>query len=37
VIPATRHPAHARENTRAADGASFSPDQRALVERIAVG
>jgi aryl-alcohol dehydrogenase-like predicted oxidoreductase len=35
VIPATSRPARARENARAADGAPFTPAQRALVELLA--
>jgi diketogulonate reductase-like aldo/keto reductase len=36
VIPATRRPEHARENTRAAEGRPFSAEQRAVVERMAL-
>jgi diketogulonate reductase-like aldo/keto reductase len=35
VIPATARPERAAENARAGDGAPFSDDQRALVERLA--
>ncbi|MFL5927204.1 MAG: aldo/keto reductase [Gaiellaceae bacterium] len=35
VIPATSRPERAVENARAGDGAPFTPDQRALVERLA--
>jgi diketogulonate reductase-like aldo/keto reductase len=36
VIPATSKPERARENARAGDGRAFAPEQRTLVERIAV-
>lgn len=35
AIPATRNPAHARMNMRAALGPAFTPEQRRLVERLA--
>jgi diketogulonate reductase-like aldo/keto reductase len=35
VIPATSRPERARENARAGDGTLFTPEQRALVERLA--
>lgn len=35
VIPATSRPDRARDNARAGDGAPFTPEQRALVERLA--
>jgi diketogulonate reductase-like aldo/keto reductase len=35
VIPATSKPERAAENARAGDGAPFSSEQRALVERLA--
>jgi aryl-alcohol dehydrogenase-like predicted oxidoreductase len=35
AIPATRDPAHARENTAAGSPPWFGPDERALVERLA--
>ena len=35
VIPATSKAARATENARAGDGAPFTPEQRALVERLA--
>jgi diketogulonate reductase-like aldo/keto reductase len=35
VIPATSKPERAAENARAGDGAPFSPEQRALVEKLA--
>ena len=35
VIPATSRPERAAENARAGDGAPFSGEQRALVERLA--
>jgi diketogulonate reductase-like aldo/keto reductase len=35
VIPATKSPDRARANARAGEGPSFTPEQRALVERLA--
>jgi diketogulonate reductase-like aldo/keto reductase len=35
VIPATKSPERARANARAGEGPRFTPDQRALVERLA--
>jgi aryl-alcohol dehydrogenase-like predicted oxidoreductase len=35
VIPATRHPAHARANATAGSPPWFGPEERALVERLA--
>jgi diketogulonate reductase-like aldo/keto reductase len=37
VIPATRDPEHARENAAAGNGPTFTAEQRALVERLALG
>jgi diketogulonate reductase-like aldo/keto reductase len=36
VIPATKSPERARANARAGDGPRFTPEQRALVERLAL-
>jgi aryl-alcohol dehydrogenase-like predicted oxidoreductase len=36
VIPATRNPEHARSNARAGDPPWFGPDERELVERLAM-
>jgi diketogulonate reductase-like aldo/keto reductase len=36
VIPATRSPERARANARAGEGPRFTPEQRALVERLAL-
>jgi diketogulonate reductase-like aldo/keto reductase len=36
VIPATKSPERARENARAGEGPRFTPEQRALVERLAL-
>ncbi|HEV7640743.1 MAG TPA: aldo/keto reductase, partial [Gaiellaceae bacterium] len=35
VIPATKSPERARANARAGEGPRFTPEQRALVERLA--
>jgi diketogulonate reductase-like aldo/keto reductase len=35
VIPATSTPERARANARAGDGRRLTPEQRALVERLA--
>ena len=37
VIPATRSPAHARENAEAGSAPWFGPDERRLVEELAMG
>jgi diketogulonate reductase-like aldo/keto reductase len=36
VIPATKNPERARENARAGEGPRFTPDERALVKRLAL-